>query len=92
MARPKGSGVFAIAFGILFAIVFATSFITDLRRIDRYVVFQAWLFIATVILVSWGANRVRSGDPGKTVGQDTINFVMGIIGATLALLALVTGP
>jgi len=40
-------------------------------------------------LLAWGFVRVRNGEPGWQIGQPTINFVVGVMGATVALLALV---
>jgi hypothetical protein len=88
--HPRGSGVFSVAAGICFVIVFVVSTITDLLTIDPYRVFQAWLMLAAVILGGWGADRIARGDKSWRIGQDTINFVIGITAVTFALLTLVS--
>ncbi len=45
--------------------------------------------MATLILLAWGINRVSKGRDDWTVGQPTINFVVGILGVTIAILAIV---
>ena len=78
-----------MGFGVLFFIALYSSFVFDLRSLSPYVIFQAWLSFAGAILVVWGVVRVLTGAKGWRIGQPTINFVVGIIGATIALLALV---
>lgn len=91
--KPKGSGWFATGSGIVFFVTLLCSFVWDLSKIPPYVLFKAWLLIASIILLSWGINRVLKGRDDWTVGQPTINFVVGIIGATIAILAIVvSGP
>ena len=87
--KPKGSGWFAIASGGLFLAAFLSSFVWDLTQVSPYAVFKAWLIVASLILLGWGINRVKNGRDEWTVGQPTINFVVGIIGATIAILAIV---
>jgi hypothetical protein len=89
--RPKGSGWFAVGSGVVFLVAFICSFKWDLSKIPPYALFKAWLLIATAILLSWGINRVVKGRDDWTIGQNTINFVVGIVGATIALLTIVIG-
>jgi len=86
--KPRGSGIFAIIFGVLFLLALVASFQIDFTKLPREVVVRAWLLFVTAVLICWGANRVRIGGPSLTVGQATINFVVGLIGATFALIAL----
>lgn len=90
MPRPKGSGYFALVAGLLFLAVFIASFVINLRTICPYRLLQAWLVFAAIILIIWGGNRVKIGRQDFTVGQTTINFVVGLVGATIALFTLVT--
>lgn len=90
--RPKGSGYFALIFGVLFVGVLYASFAFDLRKLDPYTLFQAWLGFAAATLITWGGFRVMVGDKGWQVGQATINFVVGIIGAAIAILQLMQKP
>jgi hypothetical protein len=86
---PKGSGYFAVLFAALFLVTFICSTILDFSKLNSYVAFQAWLLLAAVILAGWGINRVRTGRADMQVGQSTINFVVGVIAATIALFTLV---
>jgi len=90
MPKPKGSGYFALVSGAGFVVVFFTSFFVRLRNICPYSLLQAWLAFSAIILVCWGANRIRIGAHDWTIGQDTINFVVGLVGATIALFTLVS--
>jgi hypothetical protein len=90
--KPVGSGYFALAWGSLLLLALAASFFVRLTSIDPYILLQCWLAFAAIILVVWGANRVRNGDKAdRKIGQDTINLVVGIVAATAALIALVKG-
>ena len=89
MPKPKGSGYFAAAFGALFAVTFIVSLSVKLYRLCPYYAFQGWLVFAAVTLIVWGGVRIVTGEASRRVGQDTINFVVGIVGVTIALLALV---
>jgi hypothetical protein len=91
--KPKGSGWFAAGSGVVFLVVFICSFKWDLSKIPPYPLFKAWLLIATAILLGWGIRRIQAGRDDRTVGQSTINFVVAILGATIAILAIViTAP
>ena len=85
---PKGSGWFAAAAGVVFVLVLVASFFYDLKRLSPYALLQAWLLFAGVVLLFWGAYRIRKGKNEMTVGQNTINFVVALIGATIAILTL----
>jgi hypothetical protein len=91
--KPKGSGWFAVGSGVGFLVVFFCSLNWDLSKIPPYLLFKVWLLIATAILLGWGARRIKTGRDDWTIGQSTINFVIAIVGATLAILAIViTAP
>ena len=77
--------------GVVFLVASVCSFMWDLSKIPPYALFRAWLLIATAILLSWGINRISKGRDEWTIGQNTINFVIGIVGATIALLTIVIG-
>jgi hypothetical protein len=87
--KPKGSGWFAVGSGVVFLVAFICSFKWELSKISPYLLFKAWLVIATAILLAWGARRIRTGRDDWTIGQNTINFVVAIVGATFAILAIV---
>src|SRR5262245_24694174 len=89
--KPSGSGIFALLAGIAFLVAFVASFMTKLTDLNPYYFLQGWLGFAMLILFAWGANRVIKSWRVKPfeVGQDTFNFVVAIVGATLALFALV---
>ena len=89
MSKPKGSGYFATAIGAVLAFTFVMSFIFNLKSISPYVLLQGWLLFAGVILLGWGINRVANSIDDWTVGQETINFVVAVVGATIAIFTLV---
>jgi hypothetical protein len=85
MAKPKGSGYFAAVAGALFL---ALLLLVDVTKISREYVLRTWFFFAGAVLLGWGTNRAINGEDDWRVGQDTINFVVAIVGATAAILAL----
>ncbi len=89
--RPKGSGYFSAAFGVLFFAAFLASFCVSIKAIPPVWILRTWLFFVAGILIGWGGNRVRTGRADNTVGQSTINFVIGLVAATMALLSLLSG-
>ncbi|GAB3374098.1 hypothetical protein GCM10027431_26370 [Lysobacter rhizosphaerae] len=88
--KPKGSGYFAIVCGLLFLAAFISSLYFDnfVGGLTQERVMGAWFAAVSAILLWWGVIRVRTGRPDMTIGQDTINFVIGVISVTIALLAL----
>jgi hypothetical protein len=88
--KPKGSGYFAVISGFLFFCAFVASLFVDdfVRRLTPEGVMRVWFVAVAVILVWWGVNRIRNGRPDPTIGQSTIQFVMGTVSLTVALLAL----
>ena len=85
MAKPKGSGYFAAVVGAVFLGVLV---FVDVTKITREWVLRGWFLFAATVLIGWGVNRAATGANDWTVGQDTINFVVAIVGATAAILAL----
>jgi hypothetical protein len=97
-AKPIGSGIFSASFGVGFFVLLITSCWFDLRRVDPYKIFQLWLFFAATILTVWGFVRIAkvlgtgsaaTGHSRLEIGQPTLNFVVGVIAATVAIFALV---
>jgi hypothetical protein len=89
MPRPRGSGIFSAIFGALFVAALVASYAVDLRKVCPYTLFRLWLAFVAVTLLWWGINRIVRGDQSYRVGQDTINFVVGLIGASVAIFTLV---
>ena len=88
--KPIGSGYFALICGLLFFVALVASFFVDRTTVDPYVAFQVWLVFAALILCIWGAVRVRTGNSKDyRIGQETLNFVVGVVAATFAILALI---
>jgi hypothetical protein len=86
--KPRGSGYFAALCGALFGVAFVGSFFRSISEVTPEAIMRAWLLFITVVLLWWGINRIQTGRPDRTVGQDTINLVVGLVGATVALLGL----
>jgi hypothetical protein len=72
----------------LFGVAFVGSFFRSISEVTPEAIMRAWLLFITVVLLWWGINRIQTGRPDRTVGQDTINLVVGLVGATVALLGL----
>ena len=87
--KPKGSGYFSLAVGIVFVAVFLASFFVDLRAVSPQWFLRGWLAFAAAIMVVWGVRRIYEGRDDWTVGQATLNFVVGVVGATVAIFAIV---
>jgi hypothetical protein len=87
--RPKGSGCFSLAVGVAFLFVLVASFWIDLRTISPIWFLRSWLAFSAVILVAWGARRIKEGRNDWTIGQSTLNFVVAVVGATVAIFTLV---
>lgn len=86
--NPKGSGYFSLFFSIIFLFAFIGSFVYDFTVLNSYLVFQTWLIFTATILFIWGFSRVKGVNNDWKIGQPTINFVVGMIGVTIALLRL----
>jgi len=86
--KPKGSGYFAALCGVLFMFAFVGSFFVRVNQLSPDWIMRAWLLFVAAILIWWGGNRVWKGRPDPTVGQDTINLVIALVGTTVALLGL----
>ncbi len=86
--KPTGSGYFAAICGGLFILAFIGSFIMKVDQLSPDWIIRAWLLFVAAILIWWGSNRVRTGRSDPTVGQDTINLVIALVGTTVALLGL----
>ena len=86
--KPTGSGYFAAFCGGLFLFALVGSFKVRVDQISPDWIIRAWLLFVAAILLWWGINRVQTGRSDRTVGQDTINLVIALVGTTVALLGL----
>jgi hypothetical protein len=86
--KPTGSGYFAAVCGILFLLALVGSLFVTVDQLSPDWILRGWLLFVAVILLGWGIKRVRTGRPDLTVGQDTINLVIALVGSTIALLGL----
>jgi hypothetical protein len=92
---PVGSGYFARYVGISFFIVWVIIggvwyWGIDFTKINPLYVLEAWLLACSVILVYWGQNRINHArNLSRSVGQDTINMVVAIVGVTFAIAAII---
>lgn len=89
MPRPRGSGILASVFGALFVAALVASYVVDLRNLCPYTLFRLWLAFVAGTLLWWGINRIVRGDQSYRVGQDTINFVVALVAASVAIFTLV---
>jgi hypothetical protein len=80
----------ALVAGLLFLAALVTSFFVKLTSLDAYMLLQVTKGFAALILVGWGLTRLITGNrQDYRVGQDTLNFVVAVVAATVALMALV---
>jgi hypothetical protein len=86
--KPRGSGYFAMGWGVVFFLLIIGSFFVRVDELSPDWIMRVWFLLVGVILILWGINRVKTGRDDRTIGQNTINLVIGIVGATIALLAL----
>ena len=89
--KPKGSGYFAVICGSLFLLAFIGSFWRTIANISPEWIMRMWLMFVAAILLWWGINRIQKGRPDRTVGQHTIDLIIGIVAATFALLSFLKG-
>jgi hypothetical protein len=94
MAEPKpvGSGYFSVFCGCVFLAVLVGDItkLIDVTKLSPPLIIRIWFAFVTAVLLIWGASRIATGNKGdKRIGQDTINFVVSIAAATIALLGLV---
>ena len=73
----------------MFAVI--GSFFVSVDQLSPEWIMRAWFLFVAVVLLWWGGNRLRTGADDPTVGQNTINFVIAIVGASVALLGLLKG-
>ena len=87
--KPIGSGVFAAICGGVLLIAAICSFFVSVDRIPPEYIIRAWLFFVAGVLIVWGMIRISTANKKDwRIGQETINFVIGVLGATFVLLAL----
>ncbi len=95
-SRPKGSGLFVTVVGVTFM---AAAFWGRVNGFNFYSYYSDeiltyWLFFVGAVAVYWGIFRLAVGTGGKewfVVGQKTLAFVIGLVAATFALVALLIG-
>lgn len=90
--RPTGSGWLAVGFGVLFVCAFVATFVRRIGDLSPEWIFRIWLICAAVVLLGWGGQRIKTGNRSPAIGQETLSFVVGVIGVTAAILALLIHP
>jgi hypothetical protein len=87
--KPAGSGYFAVFCGLLFIVALVVLRRISIESFDPEVILQVWLAFMALLLISWGLNRaMTTANRRWIVGQDTINWLVGILAATFVLMAL----
>jgi hypothetical protein len=89
--RPQGSGYFAAACGFLLLISMVLAFRVDIHKIRPEIIVAGWMGFLGSILAVWGIRRILTGKRDWTVGQETIKFVLALVGSVFALIALLKG-
>lgn len=73
--------------GALFALAVWNPTGINFTRLDRIEVINGWFVFAAAVLIFWGSYRaIRPHVENPPIGQDTLNFVVAIVGATFAIL------
>jgi hypothetical protein len=89
--KSRGSGVFAALVGLLFVGALWNPRGIDFVNLNPIHLIRVWFGFAALILLTWGIYRaIRPDAETPLVGQDTLNFVVAIIGATFAILGFLT--
>jgi hypothetical protein len=82
MAKPVGSGYFAAVSGVVLLVAFICSYFVPIDKLPPEWILRMWLLFVAAILITWGVRRVARGNKQDlTIGQETINFVIGVLGA-----------
>jgi hypothetical protein len=87
---PKGSGLFAVCFGIIswiIAIWFCASNANICDLSDNHLL-VLWLVASGFLGVYWGVGRILSFKNWRLVGQDTMTFILAMLGITFAIIAI----
>jgi uncharacterized membrane protein YidH (DUF202 family) len=97
MGTPIGSGKFARNVGMTFIAAGIGVVALDYLRVPLRPVYLlgAWLVACGLIAIRWGTRRIQVAmasdkyrdDP--TIGQQTINMLVGMVAATFVIAALV---
>jgi hypothetical protein len=97
-SRPVGSGKFARAAGCIFLAAAAAVFLWDGYgerlglSVSPIYILVGWLIASGVVAIAWGQNRINTGDKeNNTIGMDTINMIVTMLGVTFAVAAFITG-
>jgi len=89
--RPAGSGRFAILVGVIYVflgIAVAIVHYTGITMPIAYIL-PGWFLCSGFIAIVWGRNRVRTGNRSDgTIGMDTINMLVIMLGVAFAIAAL----
>lgn len=88
--KPRGSGYFAIVSGLVLVAACVASFFLDISVLTGEMILRIWLASASLILIYWGVDRVCTGTPNRTVGQETINLVIAVAGVTVAIMGFLS--
>ncbi|MBW1296010.1 hypothetical protein [Aquimarina litoralis] len=89
--RPKGSGILVLIFGIVLLFTGAYYSISNTPiPIDKDILLKVFLIVNGILLMIWAIERLYNSKGGWfRVGRDTIQFLIAVISAIIAIMALV---
>jgi hypothetical protein len=86
-----GSGRFAVGVGVAYiglGIAVAIAHFTGVTVPVAYIL-PGWFLCSGLIAIVWGRHRVRTGNQADpTIGMDTINMLVTMLGVAFAIAAL----
>ncbi|WP_298541415.1 hypothetical protein [uncultured Aquimarina sp.] len=89
--RPKGSGILVLIFGIvLLSIGSYYLILSNPIPVDKDFLLKVFLIVNGILLIIWAIERLYNSKGGWfRVGRDTIQFLIAVISAIIAIMALV---
>lgn len=99
MGTPIGSGRFARNVGLVFILAGIGVVALDRLKIPLRPVYilGGWLLACGLIAIRWGTRRIEVALKSEkyrvdsTIGQQTINMIVGMVAATFVIAAIVYG-
>jgi uncharacterized membrane protein YidH (DUF202 family) len=89
--RPIGSGILVLIFGVVFFLSGSFYLITEKPvTIEKDLLLKIFLIVIGLLLIIWAIERLKNntGEWFK-VGRNTIEFLIAVVSAIVAIMALI---